>query len=111
MPTDIHRMSSGTHASAFFRHCVESSLTQRATLLCDIDGVLVDSVQSTITSYVSALRSEGIQTNYDHTRQAVWGKTWEEAVQFLRLDVDTAARVHEKKLATVQSFTKNMDVV
>ena len=99
MRIDTLIMLKGTPAKQLCQYLQKNSQVPGTTVMCDIDGVLVDSKQSTINSYMQALMHYGIIRFREDVEQAVWGNTWQKAARLLAIDPWTAEVVHAYKCA------------
>lgn len=74
------------------------SMSSDLILLCDVDGILVDTKESTVGNYLKALHTivSPLFTR-DQVERAVWGRNWESAAEILCLCSSDAAAVHQLK--------------
>lgn len=77
--------------------------------LCDIDGVLVDTLGPTVDAYQLALAQHNILRTKEQIKEAVWGNSWNMAATLLGLrNADQPARladwVHDTKVSYTLEF-------
>lgn len=90
----------GMDMSRLYR-CLNLKLQQtglKRLLLCDIDGVLIDSKNSTLICYQQAIfEVGGINLPLNEIEELVWGKSFEEWIGKLGLRPQQAVECHSRK--------------